>query len=92
MSEAKNEVQPQRGGLERIVRRLRIAGTYSVIEVGEQYAVMKHGWFKDELVNLAAPHLTEQLTGGPYFNQALGTRCRADHIYKQLNGMNAYNT
>ena len=74
-----------------VVMRFKLAGTYSIINVGEHFAVKAHGFFNDALVNLDAPHLYESLDGGPYFNQALGTKSKAERIYKRLNGVDAYN-
>lgn len=76
--------------IKRLVARLNLAGTYSIISVGEHYAVKAHGLFNDDLVNLDFPHARESIDGGPYFNQALGTRSKAERIYKRLNGVGAY--
>ncbi len=73
------------------VMRFKLAGTYSIINVGEYFAVKKHGYFYDKLVNLDIPHITEPLNGSPYFNQAIGTESKAERIYKRLNGADAYN-
>ena len=77
--------------VEAVVRRFRLAGTYSIINVGEYFAVKAHGFFSDSLVNLELPFFHVSINGDPHFNQALGTKGEAERIYKRLNGVNAYN-